>query len=447
MKKDLLLIYNARLVDAENDIKNGALLLNGGKIEGLPTKAAVKELLADPSVGAYDAHGHTVMPSFIDMHAHFRDPGLTQKEDLESGSRAAAAGGFGTVVLMPNTKPVISSQELAEQNNRRADEYGFVKAIQSVSITRDFEGKDISHLDGLSAKVVPLITEDGHEVTDSSVMLAAMKVAASKKITVSCHCEDPYLAAAARPLRTQALSLLAKDGGNPSAGQKKEAAALLKEANALLELAEDTATFRNIRLAQEAGCHLHLCHVSTARCIEAVRRAKAEGMAISCEVTPHHLGLTGDKGANLLQIVNPPLRSECDRAAVVHALLDGTADVIATDHAPHTEQDKLDGAPGFSGLETAFAVCYTTLVLESGMSLSMLSERMSAKPAKLLGLKDKGLLQPGYAADIVIVDTETVWTVYGEEFASRGKYTPLEGKKLTGDIVATFLNGRPVFQR
>ncbi len=438
--KDLLLIYNARLIDSEHDIKNGAILIRGGKIEGVLTKPAAKKLMQDDSVGQYDAHGNVVMPSFIDMHAHFRDPGLTQKEDIESGSKAAAAGGFGTVVLMPNTNPVVSSLQMAEENNKKADELGLCQVIQSVSITKDFDGVTISHLDGLKNKTVPVITEDGHEVTNSAVMLEAMKIAAKKGITVSCHCEDPFLAAAARPLRKQALELLAK-------GNKSKAASLLQQADALLALAEDTATFRNIRLAEEAGCHLHLCHVSTAQCIEAVRSAKARGVNVTCEITPHHIGLAGGKSQNVFHIVNPPLRSEEDRSALIQALLDGSADVISTDHAPHTEQDKASGSPGFSGLETAFGVCNSVLVKEHGMTLKQLSKIMSERPARLLGLNDRGTLSAGNRADLVVLNPDEEWTVCGQEFASKGKYTPLEGKKLTGNIVATFFNGNIVFQQ
>ena len=174
------------------------------------------------------------------------------------------------------------------------------------------------------------------------------------------------------------------------------------------------------------------------------KTGKENGQNVTCEVTPHHLGLNCQK--NKFQIVNPPLRPESDRLAVVKALLDGTADVIATDHAPHTQDDKASGSPGFSGLETAFATSYTILCLENGMSLKKLSEKMSARPAEILGLKDCGLLEEGMNADITIVDTDKIWTVHGEEFASKGKYTPLEGKKLTGEIVATFYNGKLVFQ-
>ena len=442
--KDLTLIYNARLVDKNIDVKNGVVLISGSKIAGFPSKETVKQMLSDDNVSKFNAGGAVLMPGFIDMHAHFRDPGLTQKEDIVTGSMAAAAGGYTTCVLMPNTSPVVSSLEMALKNNQKAAEAGYCNVIQSVSITKDFDGKTLSHLDELNSKSVPVITEDGKEVASSAVMLDAMKKAAEKKIIVSCHCEDPSLAAAAKPFRQKALELL--KSGKPTAAEKKEAAANLKQANILLKLAEDTATLRNIELAKEAGCHLHLCHVSTKTCLDAVRRAKKDGMNITCEVTPHHLGLSGEKIPEIFNVVNPPLRSEEDRLACVQALSDGTADVIATDHAPHTMEDKKNGSPGFSGLETSFALSYTTMVKNGSMKLKQLSELMSARPADILGLKNKGLLEEDYTADLVLVDVDAQYTVHGEEFASKGKFTPLENKKLSGVIKATFVNGRIVFQ-
>ena len=440
-----LLIYNAHIVDARTD-KKGAILVKNGKIHSMPSSTELKKLLADPSIPAFDAKELTLLPSFIDMHAHFRDPGQTQKEDIVSGCRAAAAGGFGTLVLMPNTSPVVSSQKEALANNQKAEETGLAHVIQSVSITSRFDGKTISHLDQLKKTQVPLITEDGHEVTDSSVMLAAMKTAAKKGLIVSCHSEDPFLAQAARPLRKAALELLKKNNGRPSAKDKKEAAAYLKEADSLLAAAEDAATYRNIRLAELAGCHIHLCHVSTEESLKAVISAKKRGVNVTCEVPPHHIGLSS-KGENIFNIVNPPLRSQADRNFLIQALKKGDADVIATDHAPHTMQDKAEGSPGFSGLETAFAVCNTTLVKENAFTLKQLSALMSAKPAELLGLKKRGLIAPGFEADMTLVDPDKTWTVRGKDFASRGKFTPLEEKKLTGRIEATFLAGKLVFQR
>ena len=445
MAERQLLIYNARLVDASLD-KKGALLIKGGKIHSLLNSEQSRKLLNQEGIDKFDAKGLVLLPSFIDMHAHFRDPGQTQKEDIASGCAAAAAGGFGTLVLMPNTAPVVSLQKEAQANDKKAEQTGLAHVIQSVSITSRFDGSTISHLNELNKSIVPLITEDGHEVTDSSVMLSAMKIAAKKGLIVSCHSEDPFLAQAARPLRKAALELLKKNKGNPSPEQKKEAAAYLRQADALLAAAEDAATYRNIRLAELAGCHVHLCHVSTRQSLQAVIDAKKRGVNVTCEITPHHIGLSS-KGTNVFNIVNPPLRSEEDRLFLIQALKKGDADVIATDHAPHTMQDKADGSPGFSGLETAFAVCNTTLVKENGFTLKRLSELMSAKPAALLGLKKRGLLAEGYEADLTLVDPERIWTVRGENFASKGKFTPLEGKKLAGQIQASFLSGKLVFEK
>lgn len=433
------LIYNARLIDEGMDRENSALLIADGKIERILTNEEAAPIMQAAGTDLFDAHGLVVMPAFIDMHAHFRDPGLTQKEDVESGSRAAVAGGFGTLVLMPNTNPVISSQDAAIANNRRGAQIGLADLIQSVSITRDFGGTDISHLNELDKKIVPLITEDGHEVQDSAVMYEAMTIAARKGIIVSCHCEDPFLAAAARPLRKTALEELSK-------GNREEAARLLARADELLRLAEDTATDRNIRLAAAAGCHLHLCHVSTAHCLESAVRAKKAGQKLSLEVTPHHIGLTGSTMPDIFNIVNPPLRAEDDRQALIAALKSGDADAISTDHAPHTMQDKKSGSPGFSGLETAFAVCHTNLVLGGVMDLRTLSARMSASPARLLSLGDRGFLKAGYRADLAVVDTGRIWTVRGEAFCSKGKFSPWENRELTGKVTASFHSGRKVYE-
>lgn len=434
-----ILIYNARLIDAFTDRKNSAVLIKNGKIHSFPSKDEVKKITGAPSgIQLIDAKGRAVMPGFIDTHAHFRDPGLTQKEDIITGSMAAAAGGFTTCVLMPNTNPVCSSQEMAETNNAKAREAGFCNVIQSVSITRDFDGKTISHIDSLNPKMVPVITEDGKEVMDSALMLSAMKKAAAKKIIVSCHCEDPFLAAAARPLRSEALAKL-------SAGDRKTAAALLNQADELLACAEDSATDRNLRLAKTAGCHIHLCHVSTAHCVDSAMAALKDGVNVTFEITPHHIFFESGKAPVIFNIVNPPLRKKSDRDALIDALKSEKAFCIGTDHAPHTADDKKNGAPGFSGIETAFAACHTVLCRENGMSLKQLSKLMSCNPASLLGLKNKGLLKEGFDADIAIVDVDKQWTVHSSNFKSKGKFTPLEGKKLWGQVQDTFLKGKNVF--
>lgn len=441
MKKTL--IYNARIIDKENDF-TGGIIINGKKIESVLSAKEAASFAKQDSFVTINANGMALMPSFVDLHAHFRDPGFTAKEDIESGSKAAVAGGYGTVVLMPNTDPPVSTAKEVRTNNAKAKQLGLLNVIQSASITTHFDGENTVHLNELNAKETPLITEDGREVKSSVVMLDGMKKAAAKKMIVSCHCEDPFLAEEARPLRKEALAKLAKAKKSPQL--KKEAAEILTKANTLLALAEDTATFRNIRLAKEAGCHLHLCHVSTKECIEAIRKAKAEGMNITAEITPHHIGICGTKMPQIFEIVNPPLRSQDDIDSLIEALDDGTADCISTDHAPHTEQDKLGGSPGFSGIETSFAVCYTTLVLGNAFTVSRLSELMSYNPSKILGLKNTGLIKKGFAANVVLVDLERIWTVRGKDFESKGKYTPLEGQKVVGKVVKTFYEGKTVFE-
>ena len=481
--------YNARLVDANTDA-SGILLVAEGKIAAIllgefsaeSAKALAESFFSDTaaSISFIDCKGMILQPAFIDLHAHFRYPGQGQKEELSTALSAAAAGGFGTLVLMPNTIPAISSKELVEQVCHDAHTLGIADVIQSITLTKDYSGNDTSHLQQLStfadgtppsAGQVAMATEDGKDVESAATMLEAMKICGQKNITVACHSEDMTLAAAARPFRKVATDIFAihapqpqealgaipddTDSSNP---EINKALVSLEEANRLLSLAEDLATERNINLAHQAGCHIHLSHVSTAGAMDAIRAAKAKGYRVSCEVTPHHLGLSvAEKDPSLRHIVNPPLRSEQDRQAMIQALLDGTADCISTDHAPHTAQDKANGAPGFSGLETAYGVCNSVLVqgiqgAASGktLSYSQLSQLMAANPARLLKLhqeaEPRGLLQPGFVADLTLCNPTAQWTVCGQNFASKGKYTPLEGKSLTGKVLATYHRGREVFK-
>lgn len=498
------LIYNARLLDEANDTP-GAILVVNGKIRSVYqgyftdgdtvvalAKAVLKEDGVEDSAGVdvYDAEGLTVTPSFIDMHVHLRDPGLTHKENLETGLRACVAGGYGTVVAMPNTNPVISSIEQVREVRNRAAELFLSNMFQTSSITKAFEGKDINHLHELNREEVPVITEDGKEVASSAVMLEGMKIAGSKGIIVACHSEDPELAAAARPLRGRALDVMkqynlpawggsASDTGFVPADAIEEIDNALAEANQLLEMAEDIATERNITLARQAGCHIHLCHVSTAGSIEYIRKAKERlmdeaadfyadmadaaynctldgaqfkplppienGFSVTCEVTPHHIALCGTDEPNIRALVNPPLRSEDDRVMLIDAIRDGTVDCISTDHAPHTLEDKAAGAPGFTGIETSYGVCNTVLVKEGQISSRRLSQLMSANPARILKLK-KGLIKPGYDADLTIVNPDEQWTVDSRLFCSKGKATPFEGRTLYGKVKTVFINGRKIFE-
>lgn len=470
----ILIIYNARLVDSKIDCP-GTVIIENGTIRAVflaECKTAKTALMyasaflagtnCDSKPDFFDAKGLTLMPSFIDMHAHFRYPGQTQKEDLDSGLKAAVAGGFGTLVLMPNTNPVVSDCELAKKIMAEAKSKNLARIFQTVSITKNFEGSDTSEISCLNNDEFPVITEDGHDVSSAAVMFEGMKQAGERKIIVSCHCEDPSLAQAARPYRQRALGFMAQynipagkvnvDTSMVPSSVNFEIDGNLAKANNLLALAEDTATVRNIEIAKNAGCHIHICHCSTKISMDAVRRAKEEialgktsdGFDCTVEVTPHHLGLVGTDAPNIRALVNPPLRSEDDRRALIEALRDGTADVIATDHAPHTQEDKAAGAPGFTGLETAFAVCNTILVKKEDFTLRRLSRLMSDNPAKLLRL-NTGRLAVGYAADLVLVNPDEEWIVKSEAFKSKGKSTPLEGKKLIGKVHATFFEGKQVF--
>lgn len=471
MENKTLIIYNALLTDSSIE-SSGSLVVKNGKISGVllgQIKDQESARLAASSLGKieepvefFDAGGLVLMPSFVDMHVHFRYPGQTQKEDLDSGLRAAAAGGFGTVVTMPNTAPVVSSAKLARQIMSEAAEKKLARVFQTVSITKNFEGEDTSEISKLSVEEFPVISEDGREVANSAVMLEGMKAAGKNSIIVACHCEDPYLAAAARPYRQRALKFMENYGipaGKVNASVEGvpdsvnfEIDGCLTAANRLLALAEDAATERNIEVAKTAGCHIHVCHCSTAVSMDAVRRAKAlkkagktpDGFDCTVEVTPHHIGLAGTDAPYLRALVNPPLRSEEDRTALIAAIKDGTVDVISTDHAPHTQQDKAAGSPGFTGLETSFAVCNTVLVKREGLSLSRLSQLMSENPSKILKL-NSGKLAPGFEANLVLVNPDEQWTATPENFYSKGKSTPFEGQKLTGRVHATFFLGQQVY--
>ncbi len=482
-----LCFYNVQLVDAEID-SPGLLLVEENRIKTVAlgefslqeATEVAKNLLPAAEIDYIDCRGMTLQPAFIDLHAHFRYPGQGQKEELSTALRAAAAGGFGTLVLMPNTIPAVSSPELVAQVCTDAHALGIADVIQTLTLTKDFSGTDNSHLDQLPAfepgtppraAQVAMATEDGKDVESAAIMLDSMTKCGQRNIIVACHSEDMSLAAAARPFRKLATDIFTArapmgkealgaipattDSSNP---EIKKALSSLEEANRLLSLAEDIATERNISLAHQADCHVHISHVSTAGAMAAIRAAKDRGWAVTSEVTPHHLGLSVEDGSpQLRHIVNPPLRSEADRQAVIRALLDGTADCISTDHAPHTAQDKANGAPGFSGLETAYGVCNSVLVQGINgsadgrtITASQLSRLMAANPARILSLdsgeEPRGHLKPGFMADLVLCAPAARWTVHGKDFASKGKYTPLEGATLTGKVCATYHGGREVFR-
>jgi dihydroorotase len=341
---------------------------------------------------------------------------------LESASLAAAAGGFGTVVCMANTNPPIDTIEKAAALKRRSDALGLIDLYPVLSLTKNMEGKELSEINIIKGdSYIPLmLSEDGKDLADDDLFLAAMEEASRLDIPISCHCDL---------------------GGD-----------------------ENSAVRRVIELGKKAGCHIHIAHVSTREAIETIHRVKQEiltggvgepSFVLTCEATPHHLCLTEDDAKKLGEKtwgrVNPPLRSEEDRKALIQALIDGTIDAIATDHAPHTAAGKEAGAPGFSGFETAFAAVYTELIQDGAdIDLKRLSSLMSACPARLLGLdggsQGRGRLIQGDRADLVIIDPTVEWTVDPALFRTRGKNSPFKGRKLYGKILMTLHGGRVVYQ-
>lgn len=395
-----LLIKNVNVVDAFQNFHGDVYIENG----------IIKEVgqgLNKDSVEIIEGNNLTLMPSFIDTHAHFREPGFTQKEDIESGSKAAVKGGYTGVCLMANTWPVCSNYEVLNAVRNRAKEVGLTDIHQCVSITENFKGSNIEHLDMFKDdKEVKAISDDGVGVMDSSVMMKAMKVARENNWIVMSHAEDKTFS------------------------------------KIDMRMAEDLMTIRDLYLAKVTKAHLHMAHVSTVESINAIEIAKEEGVNVTCEVTPHHLAL--DSTISNYR-VNPPIREREDVETLIRAIRKGVVDCIGTDHAPHTEEDKKNGAPGMVGLETAFSICYTTLVKENDISLNKLSELMSRNSANILGM-NKGLISVGKDGDMVLVDLDKKITVDRENFASRGKNTPFQGREYYGEIKMTIKGGKVVYK-
>lgn len=394
-----LLIKNANMIDAYESFFGDILI-----IDGIITE--IGKDINKEGIDIIDAKGLTLMPSFIDTHAHFRDPGLTYKEDMESGSRAAAKGGYTGVCLMGNTNPICSTKEVVEYVRNKAKEVGLIDVHQCVSITENFGGKSIEHLNAFDDdKELVAITDDGVGVMDSSIMMKAMEKAKENNWIVMSHAEDKTFS------------------------------------KIDMRIAEDLMTIRDLYLAKATKARLHMAHVSTVESIEAIRRAKKEGANVTCEVTPHHIGLTTEESNYR---VNPPIREKADVNSIIEGIKDGTVDCIGTDHAPHTEEDKAKGAPGMVGLETAFSICYTELVRKNGISVNKLSELMSRNPAKILGM-NKGSITIGKDGDLVLVDLNKEVVIDKEKFASKGKNTPFHGRKYFGEVIMTIKGGKLIY--
>jgi dihydroorotase len=428
-----VVIKNFRVVDEGTDFF-GALVVEDGLIQNI--------IVGDNNVpdgdivinGSSFGASAVLTPAFIDLHSHFREPGFPEKEVLESASLAAVAGGFATVVCMANTKPVIDTVDKARALKARGGALGLIDLYPVLSLTKNMEGrelsgiKDLSRIDGKNGFRLPLmLSEDGKDIADDKLFLAAMGEAKRLGIPVSCHC----------------------DFGGPEAEAAKSAG---RKRDEWSRMEENFAVRRAIELGKKAGCHIHIAHVSTKEAAGIIREAKKSsvsdnGFSLTCEATPHHIGATEEDarrmGDETYGRVNPPLRSKADCQALIAALCDGTVDAIATDHAPHSENDKASGMPGFTGLETAFAVVLSYLTPD--ISLQRLSALMSANPARILGLADRGRVSKGLRADLVIADTGVKWKPEPEKFKSRGKCSPFAGRELRGKVLMTLNAGKIVY--
>ncbi|HAT4201340.1 dihydroorotase [Clostridium perfringens] len=394
-----LLIKNVNLIDESNNFF-GDIYIEKGVIKELGTEL-------NKECETLDGKGLVLMPAFIDTHAHFRDPGFEYKEDIESGSKAAVRGGYTTVTLMPNTKPVCSSKEILDYVVNKGKEVDLVDLYQTVSITKNLSGEEINHLREFEGNPnVKAITDDGKGVSDSKIMMEAMKIAKENNWIVMSHAESPEFS------------------------------------KVDMRLAENMMTWRDITLAKFIDCKLHMSHVSTKEAMKYIIEGKNDGVKVTCEITPHHLALN-NKISNYR--VNPPIREEEDVNFLIKAIKMNYVDCIGTDHAPHSKEDKEKGAPGMIGIEQAFSICYTKLVKENHISLNKLSQLMSGNAAKLLNL-NKGKLQPGFLGDLVLIDLNKKRIFKEEDIVSRSKNTPFNGMEFYGDVVLTIKNGKIVYK-
>ena len=419
-----LLIKGGRVVDPAQGVDEVMdVLVDDGKIA---ETGRLDRHYASKGVEVVDAKGKLVLPGLIDMHCHLREPGYEYKEDIKSGTRAAAAGGFTTVCCMPNTKPVNDNRSVTEYILKRANEDGSCRVVPIGAITKGSEGLELTEMGDMADAGCRAFSDDGRPVASAEIMRRALEYAKTFGMTIISHCEDPALSAGG-VMNEGAVSTRLGLRGIPSA-------------------AEEVMVARDLALARLTGGRLHIAHVSTEGSVMLIRRAKQDGINITAETCPHYFILTEDDvlDYNTYRKVNPPLRTGRDRQAIIEGLRDGTIDVIATDHAPHASSEKdveFDLAPfGISGFETAVSLSMK-LARDGGLSLMELVGKMTVNPAKAIGL-DAPSLKVGGVADITIIDPDAVRTVDPKAMLSKGKNTAFTGMELVGWPVLTVLGGR-----
>lgn len=422
---DTMLIRGGRVIDPANGLDMTAdILIENGCI------AAVGEHLACEGAQVIEAAGRVVAPGFIDLHCHLRDPGLEYKEDIVTGTRAAARGGFTGVCCMPNTRPVNDCAAVTRYILEKAQLQGSGVHVYPVgAVSKGLEGKEMAEIGRMKEAGIVAISDDGKPVCNANLLRLAMQYADHFGVFIMSHSEDKNLTGDG----VMNEGFISTKLGLPG----------------ITRAAEEVGIARDILVAEAEGKRIHLCHVSTRGGVQLVREAKARGVRVTAETTPHYIGATEEWviGYDSNCRVNPPLREESDRLACIAGLADGTLDAIATDHAPHHEDEKRVefhiAASGISGFETAFCISYTQLVKAGVLTLSQLIEKMSVNPAKILGVPG-GTLSVGAPADIVVLDPEREVTVDASHFVSRGHNTPFDGKTYCGAVCMTIVSGRVI---
>ncbi|NLG79061.1 MAG: dihydroorotase [Firmicutes bacterium] len=421
-----LLLKGGRVVDPRNGLDETMdVLVEEGKV------LAVDIAIDAEDARVLDVSGKAVLPGLIDMHVHLREPGREDEETIKTGTLAAARGGFVAVACMPNTDPPLDTGAAVRFVLSRARETGHVRVLPVGAITKGLGGAELAEIGELRRAGAVAISDDGHAVTNSRVMRHAMEYASMFGMPVISHAEDMELSA----------------GGAINEGYWSTRLGL----PGIPAAAEETMVARDIFLAQLAGARLHIAHVSTAGSVELIRRAKEKGILVTCEATPHHFTLTDEAvaGYDTNTKVNPPLRTARDVEALRQGLADGTIDVIASDHAPHTAEEKEVeyelAAFGMIGLETSLSLAVTELVRPGILTLGQLVERMSYAPARILGLDWPGIV-PGAEANVTVLDPDASFVVDPARFASLSRNTPFGGWRLFGKVVATVVAGRLAYE-
>lgn len=421
-----LLIKGGRVINPETKFDQIAdVLVEDGKITAID-----KDIVAEDAK-VYDAAGKIVTPGLVDLHVHFREPGQEAKEDFESGTKAAAAGGFTTVCTMPNTKPVVDTAADVRSLEKRAEDVASVHVKIIGAVTKNQEGKELAELGDMIEAGAVAFSDDGHFDSTAKVLLNAFDYLHTFDKVIVNHDEEPSLV----------------EDGVMNEGHRSAMLGMKGRPT----VAEDIAVARDIMLAEYVGARVHVAHISSARAVDIVRQAKKRGVKVTAEATPQHMTMT-DECVNLFDTstkINPPLRAQKDCDALLEGLKDGTIDAIVTDHSPHAQEDKdreyIYAPSGFPGLETSLGIMLTDLYHAGKLDLPLIVSKMSYEPAKVFKL-DAGTLTVGKNADITVIDPELSWTVDDSKFYTRGSHSPFVGRKLKGKAVLTVVDGKIVMQ-